>query len=475
MGNIYQILSQYVVINWAEQNIKYQESGTLQINNGTCYYSEAKYQWQISTNNGKTWNNLEKGSGQISSSPSSLVFSDITYKVQKETNNALYRLEIINDNNSNEVLYSNSLSPNDNLVSANITFANNLYNLEQKNSQTYGALLSSQDNNIDLVVSLSQFGKNTTNEELLKELSGNITLTTQYFNNQINLTNLWQYYNKQTNQIIIPISTSTLITFENNSYSYDYNATNSQYVPISLSLTINQNQSEITSNTLTITPEDANINLTSTKAFNKIKDTYYCQYGQSISLTSNNSNLNFPSSITYQWQYSENGTSNWQDISANGTSSSLPIDIEGNIYYRLVVGETAMGDANIYSNVIHFDSSMPTAAINFASSNNSNYEVITSFNQPFNFAAIFKQNNNTINSNSNIQIMWQYKINNGKWINTSTNPLLLTPNNVLYQYICNQTGIVNIRLEYTYNTIIQYSNIWECFIIGGYLIFIIKK
>ena len=217
--------------------------------------------------------------------------------------------------------------------------------------------------------------------------------------------------------------------------------------------------SQITSNTLTITPEDANINLTSTKAFNKIKDTYYCQYGQSISLTSNNSNLNFPSSITYQWQYSENGTSNWQDISANGTSSSLPIDIEGNIYYRLVVGETAMGDANIYSNVIHFDSSMPTATINFASSNNSNSEVTTSFNQPFNFAAIFKQNNNTINSNSNIQIMWQYKINNGKWINTSTNPLLLTPNNVLYQYICNQTGIVNIRLEYTYNTIIQYSNI----------------
>ncbi|MBO7043030.1 hypothetical protein J6W34_00415 [bacterium] len=73
-----------------------------------------------------------------------------------------------------------------------------------------------------------------------------------------------------------------------------------------------------------------------------------------------------------------------------------------------------MGDVNIYSNIIHFDSSIPTATISFSSSNDYNNEVVTNFTQSFGFNADIVQNNEAINSNPNIKIMYQYQINNGK-------------------------------------------------------------
>ena len=473
--NSYQIVSQYAIIDWENKEIKYQGSGTIQINNGTCYYAEASYQWQVSDNSGKSWSSLDNGSGQITD-PLSLSYYTTNYNIKKESNNTLYRLEIINTNNPSEYFYSNSLSPNDSLVSANISFANNTYNQQQENSATYGAFISN-DNDVDLVLSLSQFGKNTTNNELLKELSVSCTLTNWYnkqenvYNQQTYLNNtsnnlgvLSTFYNEKSNEIIITIPFSVFVDYEqqsitNYNYNINYSGTNcTQYKPITLSLTIDQNGNQISTNSLVVTPEIANIALASTKQFKQVNNTYYCTYGQSVTLNSNNSNINFPSTTTYQWQYSSNGTSNWEDVNTNGTNSSLTTNIEGNIYYRLDVGETAMGDVNIYSNVIHFDSSIPTATISFSSSNDYNDEVVTNFTQSFGFNADIVQNNEAINSNPNIKIMYQYQINNGKWINAYANALLLSPNNVFYQYACNQTGIINIRLKFVYNTIVQYSN-----------------
>ncbi|MBQ5500817.1 MAG: hypothetical protein IIT81_01210, partial [Mycoplasmataceae bacterium] len=443
-----------------------------QINNGTCYYAEANYQWQVSNNNGKSWSNLDNGNGQITV-PLSLKY-EANYNIKKESNNTLYRLEIINAKNPSEYFYSNSLSPNDSLVSGNISFANNTYNLEQENSATYGAFISN-DNNVDLILSLSQFGKNITNNELnelLKELSASYTLTNWYTqqthikNTSNNLGILSSFYNEKSNKIIISIPFSVFVNYEQQSITNfnDYFQMNCkyQYEPITLSLTIDQNGNQISTNSLVVSPESTNIALKSTKQFTQVNKTYYCTYGQSVTLNSNDWNIYFPSTTTYQWQYSSNGTSNWKDVSTNGTNSSLTTNIEGNIegnvYYRLDVGEIAIGDVNIYSNVIHFDSSIPTATISFSSSNDSNDEVVTNFTQSFGFNADIVQNNEAINSNPKIKIMYQYQINNGKWINVYPNALLLAPNNVFYQYACNQTGIVNIRLKLIYNTIVQYSN-----------------
>ena len=470
-GSDYLIVSQYATINWENEEIKYQGSGTIQINNGTCYYTEANYQWQVSNNNGKSWSNLDNGNGQIPV-PLSLKYEE-NYNIKKESNNTLYRLEIINTNNPSEYFYSNSLSPNDSLVSANISFANNTYNLEQENSATYGAFISN-DNNVDLVLSLSQFGKSITNNELnqlLKELSASYTLT-NWYNQQAHINNtsndlsmLSSFYNEKSNKIIISIPFSVFVNYEQQSITNfnDYYHMNCkyQYEPITLSLTIYQNGNPISTNSLVVSPESTNIALKSTKQFTQVNKTYYCTYGQSVTLNSNDWNIYFPSTTTYQWQYSSNGTSNWEDVNTNGTNSSLTTNIEGNIYYRLDVGEIAIGDVNIYSNVIHFDSSIPTATISFSSSNDSNDEVVTNFTQSFGFNADIVQNNEAINSNPNVKIMYQYQINYGKWINAYTNALLLAPNNLFYQYACNQTGIVNIRLELIYNTIPtipQYSN-----------------
>ena len=196
-GNSYQIVSQYAIINWKYKEIKYQGNGTIQINNGTCYYAEANYQWQVSDNNGKSWSNLDNGSGQITDLLS--LTNSTNYNIKKESDNTLYRLEIINTNNPSEYFYSNSLSPNDSLVSANISFANNTYNQQQENNATYGAFISN-DNDVDLVLSLSQFGKNTTNNELLKELSVSCTLT-NWYNKQENVYNQQTYLNNTSNNL----------------------------------------------------------------------------------------------------------------------------------------------------------------------------------------------------------------------------------------------------------------------------------
>ncbi|MBO6095084.1 hypothetical protein J6P11_03680 [bacterium] len=227
-------------------------------------------------------------------------------------------MEIINTNNPSEYFYSNSLSPNDSLVSANISFANNTYNQQQENSATYGAFISN-DNDVDLVLSLSQFGKNTTNNELLKELSVSCTLTNWYnkqenvYNQQTYLNNtsnnlgvLSTFYNEKSNEIIITIPFSVFVDYEqqsitNYNYNINYSGTNcTQYKPITLSLTIDQNGNQISTNSLVVTPEIANIALASTKQFKQVNNTYYCTYGQSVTLNSNNSNINFPSTTTYQ-------------------------------------------------------------------------------------------------------------------------------------------------------------------------------
>ncbi|MBO6073117.1 hypothetical protein J6P59_05900 [bacterium] len=235
--------------------------------------------------------------------------NNTNYNIEKESNNILYRLEIINTNNSSEYFYSNSLSPNDSLVSANISFANNTYNLEQENSATYGAFISNSNNSVDLVLSLSQFGTNTTNNELLKELSAYYTLTNWYgeqadLNNTSSLGLLSSFYNEKSNEIIIPIPFSVFVNYEQQSitnYNDDF-FTNyaAQYKPITLSLTIDQNGNQISTNSLVVSPEIANIALTSTKQFSQVNNTYYCKYGQNITLNSNNSNIYFPSTTTYQ-------------------------------------------------------------------------------------------------------------------------------------------------------------------------------
>ncbi|MBO6041976.1 hypothetical protein J6P52_02215 [bacterium] len=244
--------------------------------------------------------------------------NNTNYNIEEESNNTLYRLEIINRKNPSEYFYSNSLSPNDSLVFDNISFANNTYNIEQENSATYGAFISNTiDNNVDLVLSLSQFGKNTTNNELLKELSVSYDLTNWYneqentFNEQSYLNNtsnslglLSSFYNGKNNEIIIPIPFSLFVDYEQQSIAnYNYNfGTNytTQYKPIRFSLTILQDNYLITTNSLVVSPEIANIALTSTKQFSQVNNTYYCKYGQNVTLNSNNSNIYFPSTTTYQ-------------------------------------------------------------------------------------------------------------------------------------------------------------------------------
>ncbi|MBO7085171.1 hypothetical protein J6W20_04680 [bacterium] len=98
--------------------------------------------------------------------------------------------------------------------------------------------MSTTPASVDLTISLSQFGSATTNSKLLSELSGTIYITNQdYSNLQIGsyelstFNSLSSYYDAKTNSIVLPISTSDLVNFENNvisEYNSNYGTTSTE-------------------------------------------------------------------------------------------------------------------------------------------------------------------------------------------------------------------------------------------------------
>ncbi|MBO6104062.1 hypothetical protein J6P04_03380 [bacterium] len=80
----------------------------------------------------------------------------------------------------------------------------------------------------------------------------------------------------------------------------------------------------------------------------------------------------------------------------------------------MVVGETQMGAVQITSNVIHFDSSVPTATIQFANNQDNQTSMIVTNYNPIILDAIVNQNDSPITSSNDIQVTYQYQLNNGQ-------------------------------------------------------------
>ena len=467
-GASYQIVCQYATIAWNPSAVQYGDSSTIELTAGTSYWTNANYYWQVSSDNGKSWTNIPNQTGELTSLTS--LANEASYTVNKEeSNNNSYRLEIVNANFPSELFYSNVLSANDDLVTPTISFTNSTYQNEFTSSKTWGALVSTTPATVNLTISLSQFGSATTNAKLLSELSGSVYINNQDYSNfssnpyQLSTFNsLSSYYDAKTNSIVLPISTSDLVSFEQDVISEynNYNGTTSTaWQPISIQLTINQGNNSINTNTLTLTPEQASINLSSAKGFNLVKNTYYCSYGQEVTLDSSNSSLSFPSTTTYTWQSSTDGTT-WTNVD-NATGPSLQVTLDSNIYYRMVAGETQMGAVQIVSNVIHFDPSVPTGKIQFVatptnSTNSPSVDVVTNDNAIV-LNGNFTQNGNSLVSSNDVQVTYQYQVNGGTWTNYNNgNPL--TSQSLLWSYTPSQTGTINIRLKYVYNSIVSYSN-----------------
>ena len=462
-----------VQISWTNAKVSLGQSDNLNETGAYTTYNNANYYWQESTDEGKTWTNISNASGTIENAQElgdgeipSITIKDITNSTNQ------YRLKLVNSSDSSQVIYSNVLTSNDTLITTNLMFNNPDYQSEFT-SKTWGsAIISTSQKEFYLSISLNQLGKNVTKDLDLKNMTGTLTFNylSSYVNNQneytiyngndpfaINVSNLDQYYQKETNTLVIPVNIADVIQNLNAINNYINNTGEysqiTNYLPCQISFSINQGTTNVNdSNQISVQFENVNISVTSNDT--EINGVYYTGWDQNISLTSANSMLSFSanSQIKYQWQVSTDNK-NWQSLE-NGTNSTYSGSNNYNqLYYRLKITSLQGSDIVLYSNVIEISSSVPSATLTVTNGDTN----VTSFS-PVSLTLKVNQNNTTIASSNDIQVVYQYyDTTTNSWQNLTT-PTSYT-SSYFYPFVPKYTGANKVRVEYTYlNKIVQYTN-----------------
>ena len=462
----------YLQIQWSKTKVGFSQPDTIDETQGYTAFTNPNYQWQTSTDNGKTWVDLKDAKGSLNGI-GQLVEDTVPSLTIPNIDNSTtqYRLEIINSTNPSQILYSNVITPNDSLMTANISFSNPSYQSEFISKTWQSAIISTNQNQIYLSVSLNQLDKNITKTLNLKNVSGTIAIS--YLSNIINSNyyygevvndpfyinvNDLSHYLQSNGTLLIPISMSTIVQNLNTinqaiNQTGDYNTTLTNYQPCQISFSINQGKLNINStNTLTATFETTNISLTSNAT--QVNNVYYVKWDQQISLTSANSMLNFPASsqIQYQWEVSTNNK-DWQNLE-NGTGQTYSGSNNYNqLYYRLKITSLQGSDVVLYSNVIEIASAIPSATLTIA---NNGSATVDSFSKIALSLEVSQYNTSIANSN-NIQVLYQYYDNStNSWQDLSKTATYSS--SYFYPFVPKYSGTNKVRVEYIFmGKIIQYT------------------
>ena len=187
----YNFEANYANISW-DNGAKVAQGNSNSISTiGYCWYEKLNYNWQISTNDGKTWTDIAKQSGSIVPNNNSLS-SIPTYNLSDVDNSTnQYRLMISNPNDSSQVFYSNVITENDSLITPTIEF---VYNKTTTNAK-----------NVEIALSLTQYDKTLNDESQLANLSGTLNINNSAY---LTIKNLASYYDVATKQIIFTIPMS---------------------------------------------------------------------------------------------------------------------------------------------------------------------------------------------------------------------------------------------------------------------------
>ena len=465
----------YLQIQWSKTKVGFSQPDTIDETQGYTAFTNPNYQWQTSTDNGKTWVDIKDAKGSLNGI-GQLVEDTVPSLTIPNIDNSTtqYRLEIINSTNPLQILYSNVITPNDSLMTANISFSNPSYQSEFTSKTWQSAIISTNQNQIYLSVSLNQLDKNITKTLNLKNVSGTIAISylsniinSNYYYGEvvndpfyINVNDLSQYL-QSNGTLLIPISMSTIVQNLNTinqaiNQTGDYNTTLTNYQPCQISFSINQGKLNINStNTLTATFETANISLTSNAT--QVNNVYYVPWDQQVSLTSENSMLSFNANaqIKYQWQVSTDNK-NWQSLE-NGTNSTYSGSNNYNqLYYRLKITSLQGSDMVLYSNVIEISSAIPTATL--TASNDTDAITVNSFN-PVPVTLQVNQYNAPIGSSNDIQVVYQsYNSATSSWKDL-TKPENYNSSSATYDVSNLVSGTNKVRAEYIFmGKVINYSN-----------------
>ena len=233
----YYYYANYASISW-NNGPKVEEGSSNEVNaNGYCWYSKPEYYWQLSTDDGKTWNNINNQSGTIYNNNiySNYSFWGLSYNLAHVTNSIdQYRLKITNANNESEFFYSNVITENDSLINPIIKILTTTTTTIPKN--------------VIISMTLMQYDKQITDPTTIAKLSGslNVYYLGDYHNRSyLNVSNLSKYYDAKTKMITFSIPMSYIININNDqilstNYDGDY---------ILISFTLNNNT---TSNVLQV-------------------------------------------------------------------------------------------------------------------------------------------------------------------------------------------------------------------------------
>ena len=458
-NNSYQIVVNYLNIVANPGETQYGSSNSIILQNYTCSWSNIKYEWQSSTS-GKDWTTL--ASGNLNGSADFLNIP--VYNVPKSKESYQYRLVVINTNDSNETLISNVISASDNLVTPTLSFNDSTSQAEFKKD---GLAFENPNQDFDVSISLTQFGINIKNVSQLNGIS--LTLSATYLPSYeyadftatlTTINNIASLYDVATNSIVIPINSSSLFKWTQQILTQYNNNPNGNYTlngwyPVTLNCSINQNGYSISTSSLKFNFEQLTISApTKDNEGMEITNNIYFVPGYQVQMTSDGTNVyNFLSQTTkyYQWQFSSNGTTDWQDVSGQ-TTASFDNYLNEAGYYRLVLYKSPKKEFFIASNVIHFEF-MPT--ISFGIVNNpidvNNY-------QPFPLSFTVTLNGNNVTASTAMQITWYYQINNGQWIARNNGEPLSTSSST-WNYVP-QSGTNNIKAKLYYNGFVTWTSVY---------------
>lgn len=349
----YQIVKSYVEISPTYSNTSYNQSNSLSVKYAACIWQEVTYEWQSSSNQGKTWTTLITNTVNNNSSYWNLsTISDYSFQTAYQSEE--YRLIVSNASGIYSTITSNVVNLTQTLLTPVISFNNSIYQT-QYNSYTM-AFASISANTINLKLSFTQFGNQIAiNSSILNGLDIDVTAYQGYDSTDDSIYNdqsVSTFYNASNNSIIIPIQSSNLI----NNYTTEYygDGNNPVQSPIQLYVTLYQNNQSTNSNTLQVqflsisyTGDDAAGNGVGTITIdgNQQNSTSYSSFDSSLN--------NYDGTLYYEWQKSTNG-SNWTNVhslSYQGLTTSV---ITQDVYYRLIVYASKNEEIFTSSNVITF-------------------------------------------------------------------------------------------------------------------------
>lgn len=458
-NNSYQIVVNYLNIAAYPGETQYGSSNSISLQNYTCSWSNIKYEWQSSLN-GKDWTTLT--SGNLNGSNDFLNIP--TYNIPKSNESYQYRLVVINANDSSETLISNVISASDNLVTPTLSFNDSTSQAEFKKD---GLAFENPNQDFDVSISLTQFGSNIKNVSQLNGISLILSATylpsyeyADFTTTLTTINNIASLYDVATNSIVISINASSLFKWTQQMLAEYNNSPNGNYTlsgwyPVTLNCSITQNGYSISTSSLKFNFEQLTISApTKDNEGMEITNNIYFVPCYQVQMTSDDTNVyNFLSQTTkyYQWQFSSNGTTDWQDISGQ-TTASFDNYLNEAGYYRLVLYKSPKKEFFIASNVIHFEF-MPT--ISFGIVNNpidvNNY-------QPFPLSFTVTLNGNNVTASTAMQITWYYQINNGRWI-ARNNGEPLSASSSIWNYVP-QAGTNNIKAKLDYNGFVTWTSVY---------------